>query len=258
MASLTPSSRIAILAAGKSTRMRSPIPKIFHTLQGQPLVRYVVDAARTANGDRPILVLSPEHRAAVERIFGGEVAYVVQTEQRGTGHAVMSIPSELLAGSQHLVVLYGDQPLLTSPTIRRLIEAHAAAHCPLTMMTTTVPSFEGQYEEFKTFGRVLRQADGTLDRIVEYKDASDGVKAVREVNPGYYCFNITWLYAHLPRLKDENAQKEYYLTDLVGMARREGTTVAVVPIDEPWEGFGVNTPEALVLAEQLLQKRMKT
>jgi bifunctional UDP-N-acetylglucosamine pyrophosphorylase/glucosamine-1-phosphate N-acetyltransferase len=255
MAALIPSSQIAILAAGKSTRMKSAIPKILHTLQGQPLIRYVADAARAANGGRPILVISPEHRQALERLFGDEVDFVVQTEQRGTGHAVMSIPRAQVAGSQHLVVLYGDQPLLTAATIRRLMQAHAAAHVPLTMMTVSVPSFAGDYAEFNAFGRVLRQAGGTLDRIVEYKDASEEVRRVREVNPGYYCFDIEWLYGHLPQVTDQNSQNEYYLTDLIGMARKENTTVAVVPIDDPWEGFGVNTPEALVMAERLLASR---
>lgn len=249
---MTPSNRIAILAAGKSTRMNSSIPKVLHTLHGQPMIRYVADAARTANGDRPILVVSPEHRKAIERIFGNDAEYIEQAEQRGTGHAVMSIPRASLKGSAHLIVLYGDHPLLTAPTIRRLIDAHASAYCPLTMMTITVPSFGGDYAEFNSFGRVLRQPDGTLDRVVEYKDATDDIRRVRELNPGYYCFDIPWLLDRLPRLSNRNTQQEYYLTDLIGMARQENTTVVVVPIDDPMEGLGINTPEAFQLAERVL------
>ena len=252
----TPSTQVAILAGGKSTRMKSPLPKILHNLHGNSLLHYVVDAAREANGTAPLVVVNPDNKEAIERVFKREITYVTQELARGTGHAVQSIPSDLLRGSSHLVVLYGDHPLVTGQTVRRLIEAHAASHTPVTIMTVTVPHFIDDYSVFTAFGRVVRTANGTLDRIVEYKDARNTEKNIKEVNPGYYCFSLPWLFAHLSKLKDNNAQREYYLTDLIGMARGEGEDVVVVPIDDPFEGMGVNTPEEFAQAEKIMEKRL--
>ncbi len=252
---MIPTDRIAILAAGEGKRMNSGIPKVLHQLHGKPMLWYVVQAAREANGTKPILVVNGAHRDAIAKILADEVEYAVQQEPRGTADAVRAIPATLIEGSSHLVVLYGDHPLMTSPTVRRLIQAHASAYAPLTMMTVMVPHYEGAYGAFEAFGRVIRQSDGTLDRIVEYKDADEAIKKIREVNPGYYCFSLSWLIGILPQVKADNAQKEFYLTDLVGMARRAGEAVAVVPIDNPWEGLGINTQEALALAAQIMTSR---
>ncbi|MFA4873415.1 MAG: NTP transferase domain-containing protein [Patescibacteria group bacterium] len=252
---MIPSDRIAILAAGKGERMNSGIPKVLHQLYGKPMLWYVVQSAREANGTKPILVVNAAHRDAIAHVLHDEVEYAVQLEPQGTADAVRAIPPALVEGSSHLVVLYGDHPLISTPTIRRLIQAHAAAHAPLTMMTVMVPHFEEAYEAFEAFGRIIRQSDGTLDRIVEYRDADEAIKKIKEVNPGYYCFSLSWLQAHLPQVRAENAQKEFYLTDLVGIARRAGEAVAVVPIDDPWEGLGVNTQEALALAAQIIASR---
>ena len=252
---MVPSDRIAILAAGRSTRMNSGTPKVLHDLHGKPMLWYVVQSAREANGTKPILVVNAAHRDAIAKILADEVEYVVQQEPRGTADAVRAIPPALFAGSSHLVVLYGDHPLVSAPTIRRLIQAHAAAYAPLTMMTVTVPHFGGAYGVFEAFGRIIRQSDGLLDRIVEYKDADEAIKKIKEVNPGYYCFSLPWLKGNLPQVKADNTQKEFYLTDLVGMARRAGEALAVVPIDDPWEGLGINTQEALALAAQIMASR---
>lgn len=252
---MIPSDRIAILAAGKGERMNSGLPKVLHQLHGKSMLMFVVQAAKEANGTKPILVVNAAHRDAIAKVFNDEVEYAVQQEPRGTADAVRAIPPAFFTGSSHLVVLYGDHPFVSPATIRRLIQAHAAAHAPLTMMTVTLPHFEGAYGAFEAFGRVIRQSDGTLDRIVEYKDADEATKKIKEVNPGYYCFSLPWLHAHLPQVRADNAQKEYYLTDLVGMVRRAGEALAVVPIDDPWEGFGVNTPEALALAAQIMASR---
>jgi len=253
---LPPSTLIAILAAGKSTRMKSPLPKVLHTLHGNPLLRYVVDAAREANGAPPLVVVNPENASAIERIFQHEIRTVVQTESHGTGHAVQSIPPSIFGAASHLVVLYGDHPLLTGATVRRLIESHSTAHTPVTIMTVVVPHFCDEYAVFQAFGRVVRTHEGTLDRIVEYKDANDQQKKITEVNPGYYCFSIPWLLSHLSLLTNNNAQKEFYLTDLIGIARGEYDAVAVVPIDDPLEGMGVNTPEEFAIAERAMARRV--
>ncbi|MEW6610368.1 MAG: NTP transferase domain-containing protein [Patescibacteria group bacterium] len=252
---MLPTDRITILAAGEGKRMNSGIPKVLRLLHDKPMLWYVVRAAKEANGAKPILVVNAESRDAIVHVFGDGVEYVVQQEPRGTADAVRAIPSALCEGSSHLVVLYGDHPLITAHTVQRLIQAHAAAHTPLTMMTVTVPHFEGAYGAFEAFGRVVRRSDGTLDRVVEKRDADEEIKKIRELNLGYYCFSLSWLHAHLPQVSAENAQKEYYLTDLVGIARHRGEDVAVVLIDDPWEGYGVNTPEALQIAEQLLTAR---
>jgi bifunctional UDP-N-acetylglucosamine pyrophosphorylase/glucosamine-1-phosphate N-acetyltransferase len=176
--------------------------------------------------------------------------YVVQPEQLGTGHAV-SVAEPLWGLFEHVVVLYGDMPFISSTSINRLVSAHQADANVMTFMTTTVPNFEGQYAYFSDFGRIIRDSSGRLVKNVQKKDATSEEALVTELDTSYMCFNTQWLKAHLSKLQTNNAQKEYYLTDLLAVALSEGAKVGTVTI-VPGEAIGINTKEHLDLAQTII------
>ena len=246
--------RIVILAAGKGKRMGpSDRPKVLHTILGKPMLAYVLDAVVESGVDaKPVIVVGhmAEH---VRAVCGTACEYATQPELRGTGDAVMRARPLLEAGAENVMVLVGDQPFVTSRTIRRVADAHASSEATMTLGTVTVPDFDGWRAPFADFGRVVRDASGDVLRIVEVKDAAPEILALKEINPSYYCFKAAWLWKALEGLTTDNASGEYYLTDLLGRAIAEGETVTTVPIP-PEEALGVNTPEQLAIAEARMKE----
>jgi bifunctional UDP-N-acetylglucosamine pyrophosphorylase/glucosamine-1-phosphate N-acetyltransferase len=174
----------------------------------------------------------------------------VQTDQLGTGHAVLSAESLVGADGGHVLVLYGDMPYVSAATIAALAKTQEDTGAAIAMATVAVPDFQEWRAGFYDFSRVVRNPDGSISRTVEKKDATEAELAITEVNPCYFCFDAAWLWPRLKELKNANAQGEYYLTDVVGMAMREGAKIASVSID-PKEALGVNTREHLELLETL-------
>jgi bifunctional UDP-N-acetylglucosamine pyrophosphorylase/glucosamine-1-phosphate N-acetyltransferase len=247
--------RVVIMAAGKGKRMGSDdLPKVLRRLADRPLVSYVLDAvAESAVDAKPVLVvgyLADQVRA----VCGENCEYVYQEKLLGTGDAVKSARPLLEDQAEAVVVLNGDNPLVTGRTIRKIVDMHLAAGATLTMGTVTVPDFDDWRVSFSDFGRVKRDAAGTLLSIVETKDAAPEEKAIKELNPSFFCFRAEWLWPALETLNRNNVQGEYYLTSLVAKAIDEGEAVVTVPVP-PEEAVGVNTPEQLALAETLLLKR---
>jgi bifunctional UDP-N-acetylglucosamine pyrophosphorylase/glucosamine-1-phosphate N-acetyltransferase len=235
-----------ILAAGEGTRMRSDLPKVAHPVLGVPMVRLVLGCARDAGCD-PVVVVTGHGAEAVERLLPGETC-VRQPLQMGTGHAV-ACASESFAGFEgSLLVLSGDTPLVRPETLRALVRAREDAGAALCVLTARIDD--------PTLGRVVRAADGSVAAIVEAKDATVEQLAVAEVNTGTYCFDAAALFEHLNRLETDNAQGEYYLTDMVAVLRGEGRTVAAVVLDDAADGMGVNTRVQLAEATALLQERV--
>jgi bifunctional UDP-N-acetylglucosamine pyrophosphorylase/glucosamine-1-phosphate N-acetyltransferase len=144
--------------------------------------------------------------------------------------------------------------LLSDTTLLKLTAAHEQSGATLTLTTGQVESFEGDFAAFYNFGRIVRNSDGSVLRIVELKDASDEEKKITEVNLGYYCFQSEWLWQNIDKLQDLNKAKEYYLTDLVGLAREQGQKIQANIVDDIVEGFGINTPEQLAIAEKYIKK----
>jgi bifunctional UDP-N-acetylglucosamine pyrophosphorylase/glucosamine-1-phosphate N-acetyltransferase len=247
--------RVVILAAGKGKRMgSSDRPKVLHAVLGRPMLAYVLDAVVDSGIDaRPVLVVGhmAEH---VKTVCGDACEYVMQEELKGTGDAVRRARTLLEGDADHLLVLVGDQPFVTSHTLRRVVDRHLASGATLTLGTITVPDFEGWRRPFADFGRIMRDASGRVARIVETKDADPEELAVRELNPAYYCFKAAWLWPRLERLTSANAQGEYYLTDLLKTAIGEGEPVETVPLP-PEEALGVNTLEQLAIAEEMMRSR---
>lgn len=242
---------VVILAAGDGKRMNSVLPKMMHELKGKPLVEHVVEHVESLGFFRkPVIVVSAKH-TMVQDYLKDRAEYVVQSEQLGTGHAVSVAESLLRDTVEHVVVLYGDMPFVSTHSIGRLIDRHLERENVITLLTFMVPHFKGVYQSFYNFGRVVRRnTDGHIEKIVEKKDASESELEILELNPSFFCFNTSWLWDNLKKVKSNNAQKEYYLTDLIGMGIEEGVQISSISI-EPREAVGINTAEDLEVAKGL-------
>ncbi|PQA51108.1 bifunctional UDP-N-acetylglucosamine diphosphorylase/glucosamine-1-phosphate N-acetyltransferase GlmU [Amnimonas aquatica] len=236
--------QVVILAAGKGTRMRSSLPKVMQPLAGRPLLAHVLAAARALGAERPVVVYG-HGGDVVQQAFAGEaIDWVLQAEQKGTGHAVQ-VALPVLAGEGRTLILYGDVPLISVATLQRLIEA-VPGDDSLGLLTVHLPDPTG-------YGRIVREG-GRVTRIVEQKDASEAERAISEVNTGILCVPNRLLHDWLPTLKNENAQGEYYLTDLIGMASAAGAAVNAVHPATTWEVEGVNDKLQLATLERVWQR----
>lgn len=244
--------RIVILAAGKGTRMNSEIAKVLTLLNGKPVIQYLLRSVRESGVDENPVIVVGHQAGEVKKALGNNYGYALQDEQLGTGHAT-KCARELIGEAENVIVFYGDVPLIKPKTIRALEELHRKSDSPIAMMTTTVPSFNDWHSSFYGFGRIIRNDHGEIDAIVEKRDATPEQLQIKEVNPGLYCFKSEWLWENLDRLKNENAAGEYYLTDLVHLAIEEGHKIISLDID-PLECVGINTPEDLALAENLVSE----
>jgi len=234
-----------ILAAGKGKRMKSDLPKVLHKLKGKYLVDHVIDNARKAGVGSLVLIVGHKHELVRESLIGRDVKFALQEPQLGTGHAVqMAVPS--LAGfSGDLLVLCGDMPLITPETITRLIAMRRKTDSAATVLTVKL-------DDPGSYGRVVRDPEGFLDSIVEFKDAPDEIKKIDEVNTGAYCFDYEKLLTVLDKLSSENAQAEYYLTDTIKLFKESGLKVSALISEDSNEGLGVNSKEELALMETLI------
>ncbi len=227
---------IVVLAAGQGTRMKSSRPKVLHELAGVPLLGHVLATARELAAAHVVTVVRHERdvvAAAVEE-FLPEALIVDQDDIPGTGRAVQVAIDALPGGFEgDVVVVSGDVPLLDAATLSGLLEAHRGATAAATLLSAIVDDPTG-------YGRVVRDADGAMSRIVEHRDASDDERAIREVNSGTYVFTVTALRARLPRLGSNNDQGERYLTEVVEMLHGDGEAVEAVPVPEPWLVEGIN------------------
>jgi bifunctional UDP-N-acetylglucosamine pyrophosphorylase/glucosamine-1-phosphate N-acetyltransferase len=233
---------IIVLAAGLGKRMRSDLPKVLHPLAGRPLLAHVLDAAR-ALAPKSIIVVHGHGAERVRAAFADtSIAWALQAEQLGTGHAVMQAMPQVT--TDEVVILYGDVPLIRPATLERL---RAAARGGVALLTVELPDPKG-------YGRVVREG-GKVARIVEEKDASTAEKTIREVNAGFMAMDAGRLAALTKKLSNRNAQQEYYLTDIVALAVGEGVSVEAVRVDDPWEVSGVNSKQELAALERVVQLR---
>jgi bifunctional UDP-N-acetylglucosamine pyrophosphorylase/glucosamine-1-phosphate N-acetyltransferase len=235
---------VIVLAAGMGKRMRSELPKVLHPLAGRPLLGHVLEAAR-ALGPRKIVVVHGHGAEKVRAAFPeAGIEWVLQAEQLGTGHAVLQALPQL-APDADVVILYGDVPLVRAATLKRLLDASREG---LAVLTAELSDPGG-------YGRIVRDAGQRVARIVEHKDASPAELAIREVNAGFFALSARRLSAWLAKVRNDNAQKEYYLTDIVRLAVAEGLPVAAVKVDDPWEVAGVNSKVELAALERIAQGR---
>ena len=240
---------IIILAAGQGKRMNSALPKVLHPLAGKSLVRHVVDAARSLNPGRIVVIYGHGGEAVREALVAPDINFAKQEPQLGTGHAVMqALPLLSNPGADDLtLVLYGDVPLTRAESLKALVDA--AAGGKLAILTVDLADATG-------YGRMVRGAGGAIERIVEHKDATDAERAIREVNTGIMAVPTRRLAGWLNRLSNSNAQGEYYLTDIVAMAVAEGVAVTSAQPSAEWETLGVNSKVQLAELERTHQRNI--
>ena len=239
--------KAVILAAGKGTRMKSELPKVIHEALGKPMVKYSIEAAMEAGAKAEDVCLVVGHKAEmVKEVVGPEVTYVLQKEQLGTGHAV-KCASDFIGKEGLTMVLCGDTPLITGKTLKRLVDTHIAEGNAITVLTAQVDDPTG-------YGRIIKDSWGKFVKIVEQKDATLEEQRVDEINSGMYIFDSAILSEALAKLSNDNAQGEYYLTDTIEIVKSEGLgEVATMVIDNVDEIKGVNSPEQLKEAEEILK-----
>jgi bifunctional UDP-N-acetylglucosamine pyrophosphorylase/glucosamine-1-phosphate N-acetyltransferase len=242
--------RCLILAAGAGTRMKSDLAKVLHLLAGRPLVDYVVEAAQRAGMARPMVVIGHQADKVRQALAGRSADFVLQAEQKGTGHAVMQAEPLLRDFDGDLLVLYGDVPLINPKTIVSLIAQHQSQGNACTMLTTVI-------EDPGSYGRVIRDRQGLVSRIVEARDATPEELEVKEINPAIYCFDNRILLEALRRVRPDNDQGEYYLTDVIGIMKAKGLPVAAVVVTDSREVLGINTQDELRECQDYLQKRLQ-
>ncbi len=252
MAGEKPSTELAvvILAAGKGKRMRSSLPKVLHPLLGKPMIHYVLSLAKAVGAGRTILVLGYRWREVAEAVRGSGAEVVIQEPQLGTGHAVQQTRPALDGFSGDVLVLAGDSPLFRAATLKRLVAEHRNSRAAATILTALADDPRG-------CGRIILDAGGRFVRIVEEKDADPTIQAIKRVNTSTYVFQAPALFDALAEVRNENAQGEYYLTDVLGILRDRGLPVHTVLAESFEETMGINTVEHLRRAETILRRRLR-
>lgn len=241
-----------ILAAGKGTRMNegeaSPLPKVMFEANGKPIVSYAIEAVKKAGIEKIILIVGYK-KEMIEKYFGDEVEYAEQAEQLGTGHAVM-MAKEKAAGAKAIIVFYGDHALYKPKTIKDLIETYERQRPTIAMLSVILNEPMSW-----AFGRIIRDQKEQVQGIIEQKDCTPQQLKIKESNPGFYIFDADWLWQNLSKIKTNNIQKEYYLTDIIEIAKKQEKRIIALPVSEESEALGINTPEQLKQAETILKKR---
>jgi UDP-N-acetylglucosamine diphosphorylase/glucosamine-1-phosphate N-acetyltransferase len=240
-----------ILAAGKGKRMKSNIPKVLHQIAGRPLIDYVVSTCQNLKIPRIILIIG--HKKEMVKDFfkqkkQKDLEFVEQRKLLGTGHAVLQTKNLLSNWDGELLVLCGDVPFLSVKTIKKLLRTHRKTKAFATVLTARLDDPSG-------YGRVVKNKDGFVQKIVEEKDASQEEKGIKEVNTGTFCFDALSLFPALERIKSENKQKEYYLTDVVEIFRKNNKRVWALIAENPWETSGINSLKQLEKMEALLTNK---
>jgi UDP-N-acetylglucosamine diphosphorylase/glucosamine-1-phosphate N-acetyltransferase len=239
-----------ILAAGKGTRMRSDLAKVLHPVCGQPMIYYSVDLARKIGSAIIALVVGHQAEVIREKLKDNDLIYVLQHEQLGTGHAVLQARDAFRHFEGDILILCGDVPLLLVKTIESLISCHRESKAVVTVLTTLLDDPSG-------YGRIIKGEDGTIIKIVEERDATSKEKKVKEINSGIYCASCRFLFDAVSRIGNDNVQKEYYLTDMVEIARKMDFQVNAFLSYDSREVMGINTVDELKKASSIMEERWR-
>ena len=248
---------IIILAAGKGTRMNPYQPKVLTQLNGESLIENLLKTInKTESSDSVSIVIGYKGQSVIDKL-GDKYNYIWQKEQLGTGHAVQQCKSSLENKYDSHLILYGDVPFISLDTIQDIIRMHQDKNSILTMVTLKLPDFEGIHSIYSHFGRIIRDDNEEIAKIIEFKDANQEEKKVTELNPAIYCVKDEWLWKNLDKIKSNNNQREYYLTDLVNLAHEQNIKINSFVIDDGFELMGINTKEDLELARKLYLKNIR-
>ena len=231
--------RVIILAAGKGTRMNSDLPKVLHKLQGKTLIDYVIDESELLKPKEIILVVGYKKERVIKHTESRiNLKYAIQEEQLGTGHAVLQTKELLKNKKGHILILYGDVPNIKASTLLPIVDNHIINNCDLTLITAEIDDPTG-------YGRIIRDKKGNLLKIIEEKDCNNNEKKIKEWNPGIYIFKTEEVFKILDNIKTNNASKEYYLTDAIGLAQQSNMNIKAIKIANSDEVIGINTADQL-------------
>ncbi len=231
--------------------MKSELPKVLHEVCGQPMLTYVLDACREVGAERIIVVVGHRRELVMDAYCeSAGITWVHQAELNGTGHAVMVCEEALAGFAGHVLVIAGDMPLIHSSTLAALLEEHDRTGNSVTLATSVLDDPHG-------YGRIVRDAGGSLAAIVEHKDCTPEQLAIREVNPSYYCFDSEYLFAALSRLTADNSQGEYYITDTVKILRQDGSGAGAIPAVPQQDAMGINSRADLAQVNRVMQDRIQ-
>ena len=238
---------IIIMAAGKGTRMQSDIPKVLHKLSGDTLLNHVIKAAKKLLPDKIIIIIGHQLELVKESVLSNDILYSIQSNQYGTGHAVMQAKDHLKEFKGDTLVLSGDVPLIKTSTLSSLINNHKSGAHDASMLTADFRNPDG-------YGRVIRNIDGSLEKVQEHKDCNEEELKINEINSGIYLFNNQKLFDSLPKLNKNNEQSEYYLPGILSMMVSSGEKIGLEKIKNNVEIQGVNTLEQLSYLENIYEK----
>jgi bifunctional UDP-N-acetylglucosamine pyrophosphorylase/glucosamine-1-phosphate N-acetyltransferase len=242
--------KAVVLAAGRSTRMRSDLSKVLHRILGKEIICYLLDSLLACGlEEEDIVIVAGDNRAALERAIGGRFRFAVQEQPLGTAHALLSASGQVAGHEGGLLVLVGDNPYVTADELRRLIAIHGESHAQCTFISALFPG------EPPPYGRVLRGPNGRVRRIVEEKDASPAERRIREVNASIYLFDNQAVFPLLSRIGNDNAKKEYYLTDIIAILSREKRKIETVQARDSDIAIGINDRRDLQAAERKFNLR---
>ena len=238
---------VVILAAGKGTRMKSDLPKILHKIGNRPMISHVIERATELNAKKIISIIGYKHKLVKAILTTEPTDFAIQKEQLGTGHAVLQCKDKLSNFNGSVLVLSGDVPLISSNTLNNLLHTHINSKAKATILSAIIHDATG-------YGRVIRNADGNLNRIVEQKDANKNELLINEMNAGIYIFDCKTLFKLLPQVGNNNMQSEYYLPDVLSLIIKKGKKVAIEKTNNVNEILGVNNLEQLKVLNETFQK----
>lgn len=242
--------QLVILAGGQGKRMGSETPKPLIKIAGESIILRLLERMSPLF-PKPVIIIGHKGQE-IKSALGPSYIYAEQVNQLGTGDALLAA-KDAAAGAETIVAMPGDHPLVSEHTIKDLLDVREKTKCVMALATLRLPDFSGDFKVCERAGRIIRAADGSVQKIVEYKDATDAERAITEVNPSYYAFDGSWLWSNISKIQPNNAAKEYYLTDLLGIATSQGYKVPAVEIQNPFEGIGVNNPEELAIVEKYIK-----
>ncbi len=259
---------LMILAAGKGTRMGKPLPKVLIQLDGETLIENLLKSIKQTEYSNSVsIVIGFQGEKVIDRLgnksphlkqgSGDKYNFIWQKEQLGTGHAVQQCEESLKGKYDSHLILYGDVPFISPKTIQGIIDLHKENSSVLAMVTLKLPDFDDMHNVYYHFGRIIRDKDNEIIKIVEFKDTTEQERNITEVNPAIYCVDDSWLWENLNKIKNYNHQNEYYLTDLVDLAHQQGIKVNSLIVNDGFELMGVNTKDELEVAKDLYFKNRK-
>jgi bifunctional UDP-N-acetylglucosamine pyrophosphorylase/glucosamine-1-phosphate N-acetyltransferase len=246
--------KVLIMAGGQGKRMGGEMPKVLAEVAGKPMIQWVLEAVEASMvDDSPTLVVGYK-KELISQALGDKYEYVIQDSQLGTGHAVATAEPALRDKAENILILAGDNPFITGDTIKKLADKHLKTNAKVTMGTVRLPDFLDWRKFFYTnFSRIVRDGGGNILKSVEFKDATDEEKNILEVNPIYLCFKASFLWDNLKKLNKNNAQGEYYLTDLIKIATEESIKIESIEVP-PHDALAANSKEELELLESIIKK----